>query len=497
MLRPSPIWIAAAASVLAGFACLAAAASARSLHFASPHGATPAATAVPRDGQVAGRRRFVAHVPAAETELGANDPLKLPDTQLEPLAWSAVEGWGADDHVAAFAAFAKSCAPFLHTRAPDDPRPIYRALWNVCRRAASLRPESAAEAQAFFEENFHPVAIARIGEGRGLLTGYWEPVVEGSRMPNPEFYTPLYRRPRDLLVNGHPPGREVPNRAVINRRDERGQLVPYYDRAAIEAGALDGQQLEICWLRDPFDVLAIQIQGSARIILEDGTTLRVNYDSHNGHQYAAIGRFLIEQREIPADQMSMERIRQWMLVHPDEAPKLRGRNPSYVFFRITGLSGDGEAVGGQGVPLSPGRSIAVDRLHVYGTPFFISADLPIDGDRAVNRFRRLMIAQDTGSAILGPARADLYWGAGDAAGRIAGRIRHQGRFVMLLPAELDMVEAGRHMPLPLARPPVPAAMAKANAKAPPTKADVARPEASSPRHDLVRHPIRTRPNSGI
>jgi membrane-bound lytic murein transglycosylase A len=393
------------------------------------------------------------------------DPLKIPDTQLEPLAWSALAGWDADDHIASFSAFVKSCAPFLANNKPHDPRPVYEALWFACRQAAQLRPESAAEAQAFFEENFRPVAIARIGESKGLLTGYWEPVVEGSRFPSPEFHTPLYRRPPDLLVNGRPVGRgEVPNRATINRRNEKNELVPYYDRAAIEAGALDGQHLEICWVRDPFEALAIQIQGSARIVLEDGTVLRVNYDAHNGHPYAAVGRFLIEQYGIPADQMSMERIRQWMLANPDEAPKLRARNPSFVFFRITGLSDDGEAVGGQGVPLTPGRSIAVDRMHVYGTPFFIEADLPIDSDKPVTKFRRLMIAQDTGSAILGPARADLYWGAGDRAGRIAGRIRQQGQFVMLLPRELDMVAAGRHMPLPEPKPAAGMAQAKPGAK---------------------------------
>src|ERR1700681_4573862 len=132
------------------------------------------------------------------------EPLKIPDTQLEPLAWSALDGWAADDHVAAFSAFLKSCTPFLHSKEPREGRPIHTALWQVCRRAAPLRPTSAAEAQAFFEENFRPVSIAKIGESKGLLTGYFEPVVAGSRFPNPEFYTPLYRRPRDLLVDGHP-----------------------------------------------------------------------------------------------------------------------------------------------------------------------------------------------------------------------------------------------------------------------------------------------------
>ncbi|HWF93546.1 MAG TPA: MltA domain-containing protein [Xanthobacteraceae bacterium] len=381
------------------------------------------------------------------------DPLRIPDTQLEPLSWTALDGWASDDHIASFSAFLKSCTPFLASREPHEGRPIHTALWHVCRRAASLRPTTAGEAQAFFEGNFLPVAIARIGESKGLLTGYFEPVVDGSRFPNPEFSTPLYRRPRDLLVAGRPVGKaDIPNRATINRRNPQGELVPYYDRAEIENGALDGQHLEICWLRDPFDAFSIQIQGSARVRLEDGTMLRVNYDGHNGHPYAAVGRILMEQYGVPPDQMSMERIRQWMLANPEQAAKVRQANPSFVFFRVTGLSDQGEAVGAQGVPLSPGRSIAVDKLHVYGTPFFIQADLPIDSDKPVTKFRRLMIAQDTGSAINGPARADLYWGAGDTAGRIAGRIRQQGQFVMLLPRELDMVEAGKHTALPLPKP---------------------------------------------
>jgi membrane-bound lytic murein transglycosylase A len=201
--------------------------------------------------------------------------------------------------------------------------------------------------------------------------------------------------------------------------------------------------------------------------------------------------------------MSMERIRQWMLANPELAAKVRQSNPSFVFFRVTGLSDQGEAVGAQGVPLSPGRSIAVDKLHVYGTPFFIQADLPIDSDKPVTKFRRLMIAQDTGSAIIGPARADLYWGAGDTAGRIAGRIRQQGQFVMLLPRELDMVEAGRHTPLPEPKPPIPQQVATKEAapEGEPAHGAAAEPKASihrshQPPEPMSRRQARIRSKSG-
>jgi membrane-bound lytic murein transglycosylase A len=226
-------------------------------------------------------------------------------------------------------------------------------------------------------------------------------------------------------------------------------------------------------------LLFIQIQGSARVRLEDGTMLRINYDAHNGFPYTAIGRVLIERNEVPREEMSMERIRSWMNAHPDQAKELRDQNRSYVFFRITGLSGEREATGAQGIPLTPRRSIAVDKaLHVYGTPFFIQAGLPTD-DRRSGAFRRLMIAQDTGSAIVGPARADIYYGAGDEAGKIAGRLRNPGMFALLMPRVLDPVVAGTAMPLPTPRPVVtaktPAKPANGTARPPTTKPPPAPP----------------------
>jgi membrane-bound lytic murein transglycosylase A len=389
----------------------------------------------------------------------AEGPLKFAGSQLEPLKWSELAGWRADDHLAAFAAYQASCRA-LRKKTPrgDDRGQISTALSNVCRNAMFLQPRDADTARAFFERNFQPVRISRLGEAEGLLTGYFEPIVAGSRFPTPEFHVPLYRRPKDLLVAGYKPASVAfPNKgARIGRRNENNEFVPYYDRAAIEAGALDGQKLEICWLKSPLDLLVIQIEGSARVILEDGTPLRVSYDSHNGYRYSSIERVLIERNLIPREEMSPQRIRDWMAAHPDEASKVRATNRSYVFFHVTGLSNESEPVGAQGVPLTPGRSIAVDRLHEYGTPFFIEASLPIYNAKSVSPFGRLMIAQDTGSAIVGPARADLYWGAGDDAGRIAGRIRHRGRFAMLLPRELDMMAVGTQVPLPTPKPEIPA-----------------------------------------
>jgi membrane-bound lytic murein transglycosylase A len=229
--------------------------------------------------------------------------------------------------------------------------------------------------------------------------------------------------------------------------------VPYYDRAEIEDGAIAGRGLEICWLKNQTDLLFAQIQGSARVHLADGSTIRINYDAHNGYPYTAVGRILIDRGIIPKEQMSMQKIREWMEQNPDGAKDLRRQNRSYVFFREVQLSDKDEAVGAQGVPLTPGRSIAVDgALHVYGTPFFIEGELPIESAQSKTPFRRLMIAQDTGSAIVGPARADLYFGAGADAGKVSGRLRHNMRFVMLVPKSLNPVERGRKLPLPDERP---------------------------------------------
>jgi membrane-bound lytic murein transglycosylase A len=384
------------------------------------------------------------------TDALAEGPLKFPGGKLEPIKWSELAGWTADDHLAALAAYQTSCQALLKIRRTDERGELSAALSNVCRKAANLQPQDTETARAFFEQNFQPVRIGRLGEAEGLLTGYFEPIVAGSRFPTPEFHVPLYRRPRDLVAAGYKPGSVAfPNKGGrIGRRNENNELVPYHDRGAIEAGALEGQRLEICWLRDPFDLLAIQLEGSGRVILEDGTPLRVSFDSHNGYPYSSIERVFIDRNLLPRNAISPQGIRDWMAAHPDEAAKARAANRSYVFFRVTGLTNEGEPVGAQGVPLTPGRSIAVDRVHGYGTPFFIEADLPIEGRKLASPFRRLMIAQDTGSAIVGTARADLYWGAGDEAGRIAGRIRHPGRFVMLLPRELDIAAAGRESPLP-------------------------------------------------
>jgi membrane-bound lytic murein transglycosylase A len=435
---------------------------------------------------------------AAETVDPPPGPLKILNAALEPLNWGDLDGWADDDHASAFATFYASCRPIVRASAlraeaaqfrpvrdrplrsqpagdarkrpvqkeadarqgpvrpkppgsPSQTRPVRSALEQICARAIRAGQLDPGAARQFFEANFMPVRIRKLGESAGLLTGYYEPIVDGSRFPTREFTVPLYRRPRDLVAPGVAAGAPFPNTGRASRQTPAGDLVPYYDRGEIEDGALDGQHLEICWLRSAADVLSVQIEGSARVRLEDGTVLRISYDAHNGYPFVPISRLLIDRHLVAREEMSIQRIREWMHDNPEGAKTLRRQNRQVVFFRIVGLNDDTQAIGAQGIPLTAGRSIAVDKaLHAYGTPFFIEADLP--GPSSQSPFRRLMIAQDTGSAIVGPARADLFFGAGEEAGKLAGRIQQSGRFAMLVPRELGQSIMSASIPLPPAKP---------------------------------------------
>lgn len=382
-------------------------------------------------------------------------PLQFPESQYAPLTWSAVTGWADDDPLPAFKTFRASCKPIAAQKGPlADSKALGASLREPCIAARAEDISDSTKAREFFERNFIPLQISRVGEDAGFVTGYYEPIVDGSRVQTDVYTVPVYRRPSNLFVRGYSQANaSMPNKGQVFRKIGRRKLVPYYDRAEIEDGAIAGRGLEVVWLKSQTDLLFIQIQGSARIRLEDGSIVRINYEAHNGYPYTPVGRVLIERNIIPKDQMSMQKIREYMEQSPDAAKELRRQNRSYVFFREVKLAADDEAVGAQGVPLTAGRSIAVDKsLHVYGTPFFIEGNLPIESDTSNTPFRRLMIAQDTGSAIIGPARADIYFGAGADAGRVAGRLKNPARFVMLLPKSLDPAERGKTMPLPADRP---------------------------------------------
>ncbi|WP_127088763.1 murein transglycosylase A [Aquabacter cavernae] len=363
----------------------------------------------------------------------------IPGAALQPLAFPAVAGWVQDDAPAAFATFRASCGALAVTPkevGPASNTTLVPGLRTACAAARAVsgalggHAPSQQVARLFFEANFRAYRIVPEANPPGFLTGYYEPEVDGSPVRTARFTVPIYGRPADLIAL-RPPADG--NRGQVMRK-EGDVLVPYYDRAAIEDGALAGKGLEVAWIEHPVDLFFMQIQGSARIRLADGGVLRLNYDGHNGYSYLPVGRLLIQRGLVPREDMSMDRIRRYIEADPAAGRALMRENRSFVFFKAVPLSGTDGALGAQGVPLTPGRSIAVDRaLHAYGTPVFIEAELPLEGDSDRAPFRRLMIAQDTGSAIVGPARADLFFGAGTGPGLVAGRIRHPGTFTLLVP----------------------------------------------------------------
>lgn len=348
--------------------------------------------------------------------------MNFPNATSEPVGFDALTGWKEDDQAAAFGAFRKSCGAILNaTEALRAARPVYGALYKVCERAQAAGALGTAAARAFFESNFKPMRVTPVREPGGFFTGYYETEIEGSRLRNAQYSVPLYGKPADLVSAG-------------NGKFVRKGGTAYYDRTQIENGALAGQGLEICWVKNPVDAFFAQIQGSTRVKLTDGTLLRLNYVATNGLPYTAVGKFLIERGAIAREDMSMDRIREWMEANPREAVELRRKNRAFVFFRESKLAPHEPSIGAQGVPLTAGRSVAVDRnIHVYGTPIWIDAALPIESEKPVTAFRHLMVAQDTGTAIVGAARADIFFGTGEAIGHVAGRIKQYGTFVVLVP----------------------------------------------------------------
>ena len=351
------------------------------------------------------------------------------ETKLTPRAFGDLKGWADDDHAAALAAFCRGAS--VLGEHPPKTRALgvdAGALSAILGRAANLPTDvSQGVARAFFETEFAPREV-NVG---GFFTGYYEPEVRGSRAPTDEFQVPLYRTPDDLveIAPGAAAGLDPSFRFA--QRTAAG-LGEYADRGAIMAGALAGRGLELVHIQDPVDAFFIHIQGAARIRLGDGTMMRVTYAAKSGHPFTPIGRVLIETGALSAGAVTMQAIRAWLAAHPAAAPGVMARNRSYIFFREAPVD-DGSLgpVAAAKVPLTAGRSLAVDRLlHTFHSPVWIETTLPSGAT-----YRRLMVAQDTGSAIVGPARGDIFFGSGDTAGEIAGAMRADGRFVVLMPKE--------------------------------------------------------------
>jgi membrane-bound lytic murein transglycosylase A len=357
-----------------------------------------------------------------------------------PIEFAQVPGWDQDDHAAAFKAFLKSCERVValarERTATDKATPPPAALVAACVAASRLAaPVGKAAAKNFFEQNFTANAVAHHGS-RGMLTGYYEPLVEGSRMPQGAFQTPLYKRPPDLVNLVDETQRGAVGAALTHaRKTDQGSTEPYPTRAQIDQGVLKGRNLELLYLADPVEVFFLQVQGSGRVKLTDGSTIRIHYDGKNGHPYTSIGRYLIDKGLLAADKVSMGALKRWLKSDPERAKHVLWQNASYVFFReLKGAEAAGP-LGALGTQLTPGRSLAVDTgHHPLGLPIYVSGEGMTHVDKA-GAFNRLMIAQDVGSAIKGPERGDIYFGSGDAAGQLAGVTKHAGRFIVLLPKE--------------------------------------------------------------
>ena len=349
---------------------------------------------------------------------------------LEAVSWSDLPGWIGDDLRAAWPAFLRGCT-----------RLEAQAAWRETCALAERLPATAS-VREFFESKFLPYRVADAdGSVEGLATGYYEPLLRGSRIEEGAYRYPLYAAPDDLLTVDLTSIDPQLKHLRLRGRLEGRRVVPYYPRAEIERGlpALAGKAL--LWVDDPVDLFFLQIQGSGRVRLPSGEAVRVGYADQNGQPYKSIGRYLVERGELKLEDASMQGIKAWGAAHPEKLDALLDQNPSYVFFRElpsaaigNGSDADGP-VGALGVTLTPERSIAVDpRFIPLGAPVFLATTWP----GSTQALARLVLAQDRGGAIHGAVRADYFWGFGDAAGAQAGRMRQSARMWVLLPRDYPL-----------------------------------------------------------
>lgn len=368
---------------------------------------------------------------------------KLPEGLLmAAVDFESLAGWGGDNQAKALTAFLQSCRRFA---VQPDSRGLGAgglagtvADWRqVCQRAGNVLGQGSgagagAAARGFFEREFTPFAATNGGDPEGLFTGYYEIEIQ-ARRDSSGGGVPLYRRPDDLVMVNLGRFREDYRGRRIAGRISAGRLVPYDSRAEIENGALGGRGLEFLWLKDPVDAFFLHVQGSGRAILPDGSRVRVGYDGDNGHSFTGIGRILIDRGILPRAQVSMQSIRAWIAANPKEGAALMAENAAFIFFHE--IDGAGP-LGAQGAPLTALRSLAVDRKYIpLGLPVWLEVEVPngAPGAGSDHKLKRLFIAQDTGGAIRGPVRGDIFWGTGADAGAVAGRMKHKGRYFLLLP----------------------------------------------------------------
>ena len=350
---------------------------------------------------------------------------------LNAVSFAQIEGWANDDHAAALATFRRSCTEILasgHGFERDVRFGGNRADWlEVCKSAVH-----AKSARHFFEEEFAALRVADLVRPEGLFTGYYEPEAEGSRTAGNGYDVPIYRKPDDLVNFDQATEKQI---NLKYGRMVQGKPAGYFTRREIEEGALRDRDLELVWLKSWVDAFFIHVQGSGRIRLADGSAMRLAYGAKTGQPYTGIGGLLVERGILTKDNMSMQALRKWMKDNSGSARELMWENKSFVFFREVKVDDPLlGAPGAQQVSLTPLRSIAIDRsLWMFGTPIWLDAKVPSGPAGEMQDFRHLMIAQDTGTAIKGHVRGDVYWGWGDKAALIAGHMKSSGTMIVLLP----------------------------------------------------------------
>ncbi|MBT3305146.1 MAG: murein transglycosylase A [Alphaproteobacteria bacterium] len=353
--------------------------------------------------------------------------------RLDATTFRKLPGWISDNHVEALAAFRKSCKKL--TALPPTlnlgpaPKPTRAGEWRVvCNAAARVNIASKTEVQYFFESRFTPYHATNNAQPTGLFTGYYEPELRGAWKPDATYRYPIYARPKDLISINLGSFRPEWKGQTVAGRLHNNKLTPYPTRADINDGALRGKQLELMWVASAIDAFFLHIQGSGRVVFKDGSSVRIGFAGRNGQRYTPIGRVLVARNILKPEQVSLQTIRAWLVANPLAGRDLMEKNKAYIFFRI--IEGEGP-VGAQGVPLTAGRSLAVDRRYIpLGVPVWLVTTEP---GKAKKPLRRLVVAQDTGSAIKGPVRGDLFVGFGSTAGAIAGRMKQPGEYYLLLP----------------------------------------------------------------
>jgi len=359
------------------------------------------------------------------------------DGRFVPVGWGALPSWASDDLSRLWPVFINNCKGLMRPTGGSQvqqARATPRAWQPVCAAASELQLQTDTEIRAFIEQHLQAWRLldAQGQHARNTVTGYYEPLVRGARQRGGQYQWPLYQPPKDLLTidlgSVYP---ELAGKRIRGKLDGR-RVVPYDTRAEIAASS-DRQPPAIVWVDDPVEAFFLQIQGSGRVELPDGKVIRLAYADHNGRPYASIGRWLADQGELPLAQTSMQNIKAWAQRNPGRVQEMLNANSAMVFFREEPVAdADFGPKGAYGIPLATGRAVAVDTRYVpLGAPVYLATTMP----SSTQPLRRLVFAQDTGAAIKGAARTDFFWGFGDEAGALAGRMKQNGEMWVLWPKQ--------------------------------------------------------------